>query len=183
MTTIYTNTERRSGYQLESLGEIPDSDLVHFARLVGKLFADAKLQKFGLVLMTFIKQELKRRQSNGAIEATMPAIPCDLFSDSELVEFAAVTDLLREFSTLSQQERALATDIHRKLQLAIGVRLQVDRSGSRLMNKQEVADLLAINDEQVMRLVKADKLPKPFRLGAKTLRWNSQEVYQAIRDL
>ncbi len=49
-------------------------------------------------------------------------------------------------------------------------------SVDRLLNAKEVCKLTSVSQATLYRLIKANKFPKPLRLGPQVTRWRSDEI-------
>ena len=52
-----------------------------------------------------------------------------------------------------------------------------------LLDVRRVAELLGVHTRTVWRLVATNELPKPVRLGAKTVRWRLSDLERYIQSL
>ena len=52
-----------------------------------------------------------------------------------------------------------------------------------LLDVRRVADLLGIHQRTVWRLVSTNELPKPVKLGAKTVRWRLSDLERYVQGL
>ncbi len=52
-----------------------------------------------------------------------------------------------------------------------------------LLDVRRVAQLLGVHTRTVWRLVATNELPKPVKLGAKTVRWRLSDLETYVQDL
>jgi excisionase family DNA binding protein len=49
------------------------------------------------------------------------------------------------------------------------------------LTKQELAELLKVDEKTIYRMVQSGKLPKPFRLSKRCLRFDRTEVFEWLK--
>jgi excisionase family DNA binding protein len=61
----------------------------------------------------------------------------------------------------------------RRIEITGGVIMQA--AGIKLLNAEEVAEMLGVSERTLWRLLSAGKLPNPIRFGRST-RWKSEDI-------
>ncbi|MDW8371840.1 MAG: AlpA family phage regulatory protein [Geminicoccaceae bacterium] len=58
-----------------------------------------------------------------------------------------------------------------------------DEDGCRLLKIGEVVNITGISKSVIYAMVRRGEFPPPIKIGYKTARWSSEEVYAWMRDI
>jgi predicted DNA-binding transcriptional regulator AlpA len=168
------------GAEIAGVQQLSDSEIAHLAQLSRVLDDPADDHALKSWFLDALHDELQRRQSGGAIEAGTVLLRVENWSDVEL--FNAITRIvcLTSFNTLSKSERTFVTNTLHVLIRGLSVRASQNQDGFRLLTRKDVAELLAIDPDQVIGLVRKGILPMPVRLTPRVHRWHSRDVAKAM---
>jgi predicted DNA-binding transcriptional regulator AlpA len=176
-------TERRAGQHIEGIEALTDDELRHLVLLSRVLANPEDNHRLAKWFMGVLDNEMRIRKSDGKMERGYVPFPAEEYSNDELYDCALRLDFLRDFSTLSQAEKAFVVNLHRTVQMYLSIRNNVHTSDMELICPQEAARLLGVERSDTLRLARKGILPKPYKLSPRVYRWRRCDIIAAIERL
>lgn len=175
---LFTDSELESQNCVGTLSQLTDDELrsitKHFAQCIRFRYLPTSFHRW---IKHELVHEAARRDSDGKIEVRLLSVPMHRMNFEERKQaLFAMESISRK--RLSDSERAFIDAV--RWQFVQSFMIAAERKLDRVLTKREVAEVLQVDDTQVMRLVRTGILRQPTKLSPRHLRWLESDVYAAI---
>lgn len=168
---------------VDGVTDLSMGDITHLAQL-SRIFDEPENDhKFRRWLLDVLDAELRMRTGDESKERGTVILRTEDYSLDELCVIGFQLAHLQAFDTLTKEERTFVRNIHCLVIRDTASRVRTAFDGGCLMDKKEVANMLAIKPQQVIDLVRNGTLKKPIRLKQRILRWHSEDISSALQKL